>query len=150
VESLWGLKGAVESRRPVWHKPPPKPKTGPLAITGGEDEDDDEESNGSMPDLQSLSGSSDSEQDDDGLSDDDEDEDDDDSDYLTEDEDEEEQYDSEEEDELKRLEREAANIANLIPGVFDNPEVGLEVPEDQRNNPFVKLLGNLRGTTVLV
>jgi hypothetical protein len=100
-----------------------------------------------MPDLQSLSGSDDSEYDSASMLSDEDDEDDD-SDYETEDEDEEE-YDSEDEDLLRDLERQAMAFATQIPGMFEGEQTeNLEdVPEDKRNNPFIKLLGNLRGKT---
>lgn len=110
-----------------------------LAITSGAGDD----SNDSMPDLQSVSDSSESEEDsdsdeeDDGLDDGDEDSDD--------------GYDTDEEDELREMMREAMNAAMENPDFFDpkaNPkdfESFNKVAEDRKGNPFLKLLGSLRG-----
>ena len=57
------------------------------------------------------------------------------------------EYDEDYEDELRELRREAMDFAHEIPGFFDN---SVPIPEDsfadaRRGNPFLKLLGSLRG-----
>jgi hypothetical protein len=149
VETLWGLQGAL-NRRPTWHLPPKKPQNqeGLRRLEFGAEtdnkamNDDDEKSASSMPELQSISDDSEEDDEDDFESEDE----DTDSDYETEDEDDEE-YDSEDEDLLRDLEREAMAYATQIPDIFDGaPTDQLEdVPTDKKDNPFIKLLGNLRG-----
>jgi hypothetical protein len=131
VKSKGGRKGGG-------HKRPSKKM---LAITDGRGDD---ESDGSMPELQSVSDSSD-ESDDDmidsdqnfGDGDDDSDE------YETESE-----YDSDEEEQYRNMLREAMDTAMAIPEFFD---AKTEVPEfeaiaeERKGNPFLKLLGSLRG-----
>jgi hypothetical protein len=98
-----------------------------------------------MPELQSISDESDDDQDDEEFESEEEDTD---SDYETEDEDDEE-YDSEDEDLLRDLEREAMAYATQIPDMFEGPPTDQleDVPTDKKDNPFIKLLGNLRGIT---
>jgi hypothetical protein len=149
IETLWGLQGSL-TRRPRWSPPPQKPKeelTQRLAITGTEkssNDDDELSSHSSWPRLQSISGSSDSEGDEDGFESEEEDEDG--SDYETEDEDDEE-YDSEDEEMLRGLERQAMAYATQTPSIFEgkHTEELEDVPDDKKDNPFIKLLGKLRG-----
>lgn len=112
-----------------------------MAITNGETGD---ESDGSMPSLQTVSDSSEeSEGSDYG---DDDDDDDDDSEEESDDD-----YDEEDEDQLKDMMREAWDTAtatdffsyNADPQEFD------AMAEDRKGNPFIKLLGSLRGMCVL-
>ncbi|KAG1746133.1 hypothetical protein EDB19DRAFT_1894277 [Suillus lakei] len=102
------------------HKRPSKKM---LAITDGRGDD---ESDGSMPELQIL-----------GMKTTDSDE------YETESE-----YDSDEEEQYRNMLREAMDTAMAIPEFFD---AKTEVPEfqamaeERKGNPFLKLLGSLRG-----
>ncbi|KAG0698134.1 hypothetical protein DFH29DRAFT_991187 [Suillus ampliporus] len=120
---------------------PKRPSKKMLAITDGHADD---ESDGSMPELQSVSDSSD-ESDDDMLDSDQNfgDEDDDSDEYETESE-----YDSDEEEQYRNMLREAMDTAMAIPEFFD---AKTEVPEfeamaeERKGNPFLKLLGSLRG-----
>ncbi|KAL0578301.1 hypothetical protein V5O48_003712, partial [Marasmius crinis-equi] len=144
IETLWALQQAIK----------PTPRWRPLHATprGGadsEDEDvgradgkkpkkkllaikDDIESDDSMPPLQDVS---DTEEEDDDY------EDSDDSDTDEED-DEESAYDTDEEDELRDLYKEAMDTLHATD--WNNPEDKLE--EDvTKGNPFLKLLGSLRG-----
>jgi len=111
-----------------------------LQITNGQE---GYESDSSMPGLLDVSNSEEEEEDD--LSEDDsedEDEDDDDS------EDEEEgsdDYDSEEEEEIRHMFREAMNSYNENPDVADESEAGDKYAEERKKNPFLKLLGSLKG-----
>jgi hypothetical protein len=116
-----------------------------LAITSG----DGFGSADSMPALQSVSNT---EEDDDGY-DDDEDEDEDDYEYGNRDADgyPDNGYDTEEEDEIREMVKEAVFIARE--GDFfdagDNipPEIDPFLQEDRKGNPFLKLLGSLRGSS---
>ncbi|KAG2342475.1 hypothetical protein BDR05DRAFT_990338 [Suillus weaverae] len=130
VKSRGGKKGGG-------HKRPSKKM---LAITDGRGDD---ESDGSMPELQSVS---DSDESDDDMIDSDQnfgDEDDDSDEYETESE-----YDSDEEEQYRNMLREAMDTAMAIPEFFD---AKTEVPEfeaiaeERKGNPFLKLLGSLRG-----
>lgn len=113
------------------------PKAGskkPLAITSGYD------SSGSMPSLQTVSDSSDEDidfEDDEGDSDEEEESDDDD-----------EEYDEEFEDHIREWIRDAMDIAQADPD-FNDPRSAANVFEDmsaeKKDNPFLKLLGSLRG-----
>lgn len=131
VKSKGGKKGGG-------HKRPSKKM---LAITDGHGDD---ESDGSMPELQSVSDSSD-ETDDDMMDSDQNfgDEDDDSDEYGTESE-----YDSDEDEQYRNMLREAMDTAMAIPEFFD---AKTEVPEfeaiaeERKGNPFLKLLGSLRG-----
>lgn len=164
IDTLWQLDGALE-RSPQWHSvympalaeededsdgPPGlmavkrkggnKPNKKLLAITEG----GDDESNDSMPELQSVSDSSDesSEQESDDDDSDDSDDGDEDSDAG---------YDTDEEDELREMMKEAMNAAMENPEFFDpraDPkdfEAFNEIAEERKGNPFLKLLGSLRG-----
>lgn len=108
----------------------------PLAITSGHDSD-----GGSMPSLQTVSDSSD---DMDYVSEDDDD--DDDGEFGTDDEDSE--FDEEFEDHIRDMVREAMDIAQADPD-FNDPRRQAAVFEDmsaeKKDNPFLKLLGSLRG-----
>lgn len=114
-----------------------------LAITNG----DGEGSADSMPGLQSVSNTSD---------DDDDDDDDDENEYEDGNRDVDEypdsEYDTDEEDELREMVKEAIFIARE--GDFfdsgDNipPEIDPFLQEDRKGNPFLKLLGSLRGPFV--
>lgn len=137
----------------MWHSPPKKPQNQEGAhrlefsaeVDNKAEDDDDEKSASSMPDLQSISDDSNEDADDEIESE----EDDTDSDYDTEDEDDEE-YDSEDEDLLRDLEREAMAYATQIPDIFDGAPTDKldDVPTDKKDNPFIKLLGNLRGADI--
>ncbi|KAH7888698.1 hypothetical protein F5I97DRAFT_1802780 [Phlebopus sp. FC_14] len=112
-----------------------------LAITDGRADD---ESDGSMPELQSVSDSSEDSDEEHFGSDDASDEDDeDDSDY-----DDESDYDSDEEEQYRAMLRVAMDTAMAIPEFFDPktavPEFEAMV-EERKGNPFLKLLGSLRG-----
>lgn len=108
----------------------------PLAITEGYGSDD------SMPSLQTVSDSSEDDMgfmsDEDGDDEDDEDDDDDGSDF-----------DEEFEDHIRDMVREAMDIAQADPD-FNDPRRQAAVFEDmsaeKKDNPFLKLLGSLRGT----
>ena len=106
----------------------------PFAITMGDNSDSD----GSMPSLQTVSNSSDED-----LSDSDyEDEDDED------DESDESGYDTDEEDMLRDMLREAMDTAMAMPDFFDTKTDAPEfdaLAEERKGNPFLKLLGSLRG-----
>ncbi|KAF9227359.1 hypothetical protein BS17DRAFT_775364 [Gyrodon lividus] len=119
-----------------------KPQRKLLAITDGRAGDD--ESNGSMPDLQSVSDSSDDTDEDLFVSGNDaEDSEDDHSDY-----DDESDYDSEDEELYRTMLREAMDTAMAIPEFFDPKTAVPEfdaLTEDRKGNPFLKLLGSLRG-----
>ncbi|KAH8107794.1 hypothetical protein BXZ70DRAFT_997460 [Cristinia sonorae] len=155
IDELWRIDDLHE-RIPQWHAfninvtkdelgydsdgPPsmvPLKKKGgkkPMAITNGEAGND---SDGSMPSLQTVSDTSDAESDFD------------DSEYDTDDEvdDSEEEYDEEDEDQLRDMLREAMDTAhaaeffghNADPAEFEN------MAADRKGNPFIKLLGSLRG-----
>jgi len=109
-----------------------------LAITNRSDESDS-----SMPGLQSVSNTSE---------DDDDDDDDDDYDDSKgsgeESEDDQAGYNTEEEDENRDMLREAmdmAHEADWISGADLPPEIDPFLQEDRKGNPFLKLLGSLRG-----
>jgi len=136
-EDSLGLVKSKGRKKGGPHKRPPKKM---LAITDGHA---DEDSDGSMPELQSVSDSNDS---DDDMLDSDQnfgDEDDDSDEYDTESE-----YDSDEEEQYRNMLREAMDTAMAIPEFFD---AKTEVPEfeamadERKGNPFLKLLGSLRG-----
>ena len=150
IDTLWNLTD-VQDRTPQWHafympsldtkskKPALKGKGGKkrLAITNGDPEDSDS----SMPSLQTVSDSSEAE-DEDSLSD-----------VFSEfgsdsGDDDESQWDTDEEEELKDLLREAMNVAMAIPDFSDArtpiPEFDA-LAEERKDNPFLKLLGSLRG-----
>lgn len=105
-----------------------------LAITNGD------ESDGSMPSLQTVSDSSDEEKEE---VDDDEYEDGDDDSEGSDDE-----YDEEEEDELRDLLREAMDTVVASSDFYTSngpaPEFDA-LAEERKGNPFLKLLGSLRG-----
>ncbi|KAF8844311.1 hypothetical protein BDN67DRAFT_765829 [Paxillus ammoniavirescens] len=117
-----------------------------LAITDGhaDDDDDDVDSNSSMPGLQSVSDSSEESNEDIlGFDNDAEPSEDDDSDY-----DDESDYDSEEEELYRTMLREAMDTAMAIPEFFDPKTAVPEfdaLTEERKGNPFLKLLGSLRG-----
>jgi hypothetical protein len=117
---------------------PKRPPKKMLAITDGRAD----ESDGSMPSLQSVSDSS-GDSDDDILDSDDFDDDDDSDEYETES-----GYDTDEEEQYRAMLREAMDAAMAIPEFFD---AKTEVPEfeamaeERKGNPFLKLLGSLRG-----
>lgn len=102
-----------------------------LAITAG-----NASSDGSMPGLQSVSNTSD---DDDG--------DDDDSEYETEYESSDDGYNTEEEDEIREMYREAMDAAHEADWFDANVPAGVDpfLQEDRKGNPFLKILGSLRG-----
>lgn len=109
----------------------------PLAITNGSAEDSDS----SMPSLQTVSDSSE----DDVDYDDDDSADDEDDDYET---DSESTYDTDEEDALRDMLREAMDTALTTPDFFDPKSTATEfdaLAEERKSNPFLKLLGSLRG-----
>ena len=163
IDTLWQLEDVLQ-RTPQWHAfyipgagkdahddldGPPSlynardktPKKKRLAISNRPANED--ESDGSMPGLQTASSSgedSDVGKDDD--SDDDDDDDDEDSDYESE-------YDEEFEDEMREMRREAMDIAAAIPEFFDPakplPDEFKNLKEERKGNPFLKLLGSLRG-----
>ncbi|KZT72233.1 hypothetical protein DAEQUDRAFT_723437 [Daedalea quercina L-15889] len=111
-----------------------KKKT-PLAITMGDDDDSD----GSMPSLQTVSDSSDEQASDEDYSDYD-DEDDEDEDGSG--------YDTDEEDMLRDMLREAMDTAMATPDFFDSKGAAPEfdaLADERKGNPFLKLLGSLRG-----
>ena len=110
-----------------------------LRVTNGGDDTDN-----SMPGLQSVSNTSDEDMDDDEseFTDEEEEEDDDESDGES-------GYNTEEEDERRDLLREAMDVAHeadfLDSGVDVPPELDPFRQEDRKGNPFIKLLGSLRG-----
>ncbi|KDR75158.1 hypothetical protein GALMADRAFT_249095 [Galerina marginata CBS 339.88] len=112
-----------------------KSKKKTLAITAGSDSD------GSMPGLQSVSNTSDDEDSD--LESDDEDEEEEDA------SDDESGYNTEEEDELRELHREAMDAALEADWLNSDPNApaGIDpfLQEDRKGNPFLKILGSLRG-----
>lgn len=105
-----------------------------LAITNGPGNDSDD----SMPELQSVSNSSDEvDSDDDDSEDDNKDEDSDDS-----------GYDTEQEDEIRDMLREAmdtAHEADWLHSANVASEIDPFSQEDRKGNPFLRLLGSLRG-----
>ena len=159
IDTVWQLDGALE-RSPQWHSvyvpaladdgPPglalAKGKRGNksnkkmLAISNGADD----ESNDSMPPLTSVSDTPEESSNDESSDDenDDDDDDDDDSDAG---------YDTDEEDELREMMKEAMNAAMENPDFFDpraDPkdfQAFNEIANERKGNPFLKLLGSLRG-----
>jgi hypothetical protein len=112
-----------------------KKKDKRLAITN-----DADEGSGSMPELQSVSNSSDDDLENDSDDDDDDDDDDEgDSDGSD--------YDEEAEDEIREMLREAMDAAHEADWFESNvsPELDPFAQEDRKGNPFLKLLGSLRG-----
>ena len=110
-----------------------------LAITDGRADDD---SDPSMPDLQSVSDSSDCDGEGGVTSESDEQEESDD--------DDESDYGSEEDEVYRTMLREAMDTAMAIPEFFDPKSTVLEfdaLAEERKGNPFLKLLGSLRGAT---
>jgi len=130
----------VKSKGRKRRGPPKRPPKKLLAITDGrvDDENDD-----SMPELQSVSDSSDESddviRDSDGMVDDDDNSDESET---------ESGYNTDEEEQYRTMLREAMDTAMAIPEFFD---AKTEVPEfdamaeERKNNPFLKLLGSLRG-----
>lgn len=109
-----------------------------LAIEDGRADDDD--SNDSMPELQSVSDSSDGENDDDIFVSENDD--------VEESDDDETAYDSEDEEFYRTMLREAMDTAMAIPEFFDPKTTVPEfdaLAEERKGNPFLKLLGSLRG-----
>lgn len=109
-----------------------------LAITAGGADDD---SNASMPELQSVSDSSDENDEDIFVSENDEEE-------ESDDDGDESDYDSEEEEVYRTMLREAMDTAMGIPDFFDPKSTVPEfdaLAEERKGNPFLKLLGSLRG-----
>ena len=110
-------------------------KAAALAITDGDESDD------SMPSLQTVSDSSDE--------DDEYDDDEDDDDYDSNGPDSEDDYDTDEEDELRDMLREAMDTAVASSDFYNlrGPAPDFDaLAEDRKGNPFLKLLGSLRGT----
>ncbi|KZT10678.1 uncharacterized protein LAESUDRAFT_734491 [Laetiporus sulphureus 93-53] len=158
IDTLWHLDD-LKDRTPQWHaiyvprdtagfdhdsdddrgplvrsgKPGGKRKA-PLAITNG----DGDESAGSMPSLQSVSDSSDEVDFDESDSYDEDEEDEDDG---------ESGYDTDEEDALREMLREAMDTA-IANEYLDHrnaaPDADI-LAEERKGNPFLKLLGSLRG-----
>ncbi|KAG7446329.1 uncharacterized protein BT62DRAFT_968061 [Guyanagaster necrorhizus] len=147
-DGIWGLTDALLKSTPSWHsfllpnileesdeesdrmlKLTDKKKK-VLAITDGANSDD------SMPPLQDVSESDESDTD---WSETDEDDDDD-------EEDDESDYDTDEEDEIREMMREAMDTAVEADFFADGPESeNLFNQEDRKGNPFLRLLGSLRG-----
>ncbi|KAF9263366.1 hypothetical protein L218DRAFT_959393 [Marasmius fiardii PR-910] len=144
IDTLWNITQAIKPT-PRWHPFSPSnveggsdndneqlaPKTGKrpkkvLAITNNDESDD------SMPPLQSVSDTEESEDDSDT----------DDSDSGDEVEDDESGYDTDEEDELRELYKEAMDAVHAVDwnSPTDEPET-----DYREGNPFLKLLGSLRG-----
>jgi hypothetical protein len=116
-----------------------------LAITTGDGFD----SADSMPDLQSVSNTEDEDEDDD---DDDDDDDGDHGDENHDVDDADSSYDAEYEDEIREMVGEAKFYAREG-AFFDNgknipPEIDPFLQEDRKDNPFLKLLGSLRGSSL--
>ncbi|OCH91443.1 hypothetical protein OBBRIDRAFT_753183 [Obba rivulosa] len=155
IDDLWQVAD-LRNLAPQWHSyslmryggpdedsdsdtPPRRSAPGkrkPLALTNGDDDDTD----GSLPPLQEVSNSSDEYSD--GASDSSEDSDDDEDHNWGESE-----YDTDEEDRLREWNREAMDTiaATLGYGQAD-PEDGFDaLAEERKDNPFLKLLGSLRG-----
>ena len=109
-----------------------------LAITSGDGSD----SADSMPELQSVSDTDDYDDDDDD-DDDDENRDVDDPDSG---------YDTEEEDEIREMVKEAMFIAREVDFLNAGDNIPSEIDpflqEDRKGNPFLKLLGSLRGSSL--
>lgn len=163
LDDLWGLTGCFE-RKPRWAPYRPKldfsdseddndavPGLAPVRRRGGNKKDPlqittgDDESDASMPSLRSISDSS-------ADTSEAEEEAEEESEYEDEDEDDEYEYDSDDEENFKDMLRDAMNTATGIPGIFDPkvPKDELEaLPEDKKDNPFLKLLGSLRGAYLI-
>ncbi|KAL1736146.1 hypothetical protein EV714DRAFT_242551 [Schizophyllum commune] len=147
INKLWGLEDALNAP-PQWHAYYVDPSVIPeeeddvlnlghkmkktLQLTAGGEESDD-----SMPELQSVSNSSDEESDDEST-----DSEADESDWESDD-----GYDTDQEDYLREMLREAMDAANEAEADLGVPGVDpLAQDEDYRKgNPFLKLLGSLRG-----
>ncbi|KZT29034.1 hypothetical protein NEOLEDRAFT_1154103 [Neolentinus lepideus HHB14362 ss-1] len=159
IDDLWNLAGE-KKRTPRWHayympslrEDDEGPGTvsrvragkggkKPLALTAGLGAGD--ESDSSMPSLQSVSDSEDEESEDEDEYEDESDEYD--NDYETESE--EDGYDTDEEEQARELLREAMDYAMRDPEFLNvkSPEAELNLDEDVKGNPFLKLLGSLRG-----
>ena len=158
IDSLWGLTGALDPS-PQWHSyyvpnmkqdsdydsdDPPRlapfsrgKKRGSkhLAIANGPADD----SSDSMPELQSASNSSEEVETEDDSDSDDDDPDDKDS--------EDSGYDTEQEDEMREMLREAMDTAHEADWLHSaNVPSGIDpFLQDRKGNPFLKLLGSLRG-----
>ncbi|PCH43414.1 hypothetical protein WOLCODRAFT_138330 [Wolfiporia cocos MD-104 SS10] len=107
----------------------------PLAITSSLADDSDS----SMPPLQSVSDSSEDEMEDDWGSSDEDDSDDSEA---------ENGYDTDEEDALRDMLREAMDTMMATPEFFDTKSDNADLDnlaEERKGNPFIKLLGSLRG-----
>lgn len=162
LDALWQLEKA-HTRVPQWHarmdpkvkkqteagydsdEPPNlvpfknKNKSGPgarRAIT----HDDGNDTDGSMPSLQTVSDSDDEDGDEfeseeeSGVEDDSEASD--------------SEYDTDDEDQLREMFREAMDTAAATPDFFDPRAAASEfdtLAADRKGNPFIKMLGNLRG-----
>ncbi|KAF5380464.1 hypothetical protein D9615_004625 [Tricholomella constricta] len=156
IDTLWGLTDAL-SPTPQWHafympnlagydldtEPSPagfkgkKKNTKLLAIASGPANDSDD----SMPELQSVSNSSDEFD-----SEDDDDSEEEGGDYESDSD--ENGYDTEEEDELREMLREAMDTAHEADWLHSAKVDGGIDPFEQdyrKGNPFLKLLGSLRG-----
>ncbi|KAH8119258.1 hypothetical protein DFH11DRAFT_1686181 [Phellopilus nigrolimitatus] len=102
----------------------------------------EEESGDSMPGLLDVSNSDEEERDEDSTSEY--------SSYVSEDDDssanddDDEAYDTEEEEELRKMHRDAMNVVNEMPDILNN-ENGDKYAKERKKNPFLKLLGNLKG-----
>lgn len=130
---------AAGQRRPGGNKKPKKL----LEIEDGRADGDD--GYGSMPGLQSVSDSSGSNDEDFFVSEDDEEEESDD--------DNETDYDSEDEEHYRTMLREAMDAAMAIPEFFDPKTTVPEfdaLAEERKGNPFLKLLGSLRGEMTIL
>ena len=169
IDALWQLDDLVY-RRPSWHAQKLVSSKADSTSKDADDDDSDappsftpfarkqesrkriltimaspgDESDQSMPSLQTVSDSSEDEvgADDDSDNEDGENESDDESD------DEDEYYDEDEEDNLRDMLREAMDVATADPD-FYNPRREAtdfkDLAEDRKGNPFIKLLGSLRG-----
>lgn len=148
-DQLWGIDD-IRNIKPSWHGSPGARKNGgddtppahlnrrnggkpkQLAIMNGD------ESDGSMPSLQTVSDSSDEDDDGDEYDDDEGSESDGSNDG----------YDTDEEDELRDMLREAMDTAVASSDFYNMngpaPEFDA-LAEDRKGNPFLKLLGSLRG-----
>lgn len=146
LDELWQLEGEIyrtahwTARQPtadlvVYDRPQgkkQKKKNGRLAITDGNDSD-------SMPSLESVSDSSEDGSDSDSYDDDVVDDDVDDDDSVG--------YDTEEEGMMRDLLREAMDEISSYPGFFDPTQtLNEQLAEERKGNPFLKLLGSLRGS----
>lgn len=167
IDELW-LLSDIKKRAPAWFaKPPPKEGEGKKADYDSDDNaksktvakssgakggatksnkklpalKDGNDSDGSMPSLQTVSDSSEDDFNFESDSEDDESE--------EEDSDDESEFDEEMEDHVRELIRDAMDIAMVDPD-FTNPRSQAQLFEDMANdkkdnNPFIKLLGSLRG-----